>query len=345
MADKQEITLDSLKCLIHEEEEVKPEKNSDIDTFLIEDEEFETVECSEAEKVNIIKEETPDSATIVSEEKTPGANDSLFSEQTETENKQGVEVTLVVENDNVDSEKEKEETTVESEQIQPGKIGFFHIASYESAVDQILEMLISDAPANALAYLKVLGSGNKQIRNLYLLFAYAYDDPMLSKNYSSDNILAMMDSIDFDDYLIQTLLYAATARTFFYNDIKFDYNMLTLENSLSDIGLPELRLFIRECIDYKQRYKLGIDALCDYRRKDQLEIRKSISEVSQKAKTHYDSNVLQPYRETAHHKRGYNTVKLIFDKNSDLAEFLNVVAMISAAMTAYLTAALNCLAS
>ena len=149
---------------------------------------------------------------------------------------------------------------------------------------------------------------------------------MLSKNYSSDNILAMMDSIDFDDYLIQTLLYAATARTFFYNDIKFDYNMLTLENSLSDIGLPELRLFIRECIDYKQRYKLGIDALCDYRRKDQLEIRKSISEVSQKAKTHYDSNVLQPYRETAHHKRGYNTVKLIFDKNSDLAEFLNVVA-------------------
>ena len=326
MADKQEITLDSLKCLIHEEEEVKPEKNSDIDTFLIEDEEFETVECSEAEKVNIIKEETPDSATIVSEEKTPGANDSLFSEQTETENKQGVEVTLVVENDNVDSEKEKEETTVESEQIQPGKIGFFHIASYESAVDQILEMLISDAPANALAYLKVLGSGNKQIRNLYLLFAYAYDDPMLSKNYSSDNILAMMDSIDFDDYLIQTLLYAATARTFFYNDIKFDYNMLTLENSLSDIGLPELRLFIRECIDYKQRYKLGIDALCDYRRKDQLEIRKSIIEVSQKAKTHYDSNVLQPYRETAHHKRGYNTVKLIFDKNSDLAEFLNVVA-------------------
>ena len=65
------------------------------------------------------------------------------------------------------------------------------------------EMIISGAEYSALAYLKIVLSGNSEIVPLYELAAFSLDDPMMNKHYSSNTILSLIDKVDLEDIFIK----------------------------------------------------------------------------------------------------------------------------------------------
>ena len=198
--------------------------------------------------------------------------------------------------------------------------------SYDEAVSKAEEMIISGAEYSALAYLKIVSSGNSEIVPLYELAAFSLDDPMMNKHYSSNTILSLIDKVDLEDIFVQSLLLSAAMRTVFYNDSKFDYDMRSLQNILPRTTIPEIRTFIQRCIDFKERHKSGFDLYCDYRNKAQISARKEIEDICKKAYEFYNAAIDSPFREKTKIKRYRDTVQQIFSHDSLLAECLMIVA-------------------
>lgn len=197
---------------------------------------------------------------------------------------------------------------------------------YDDAKKTAQDMLTANSMYSALAYLKAVSSSDKKIEYLYSLLAFACDDPMVIKVYDSNNILSLIEHVDFGNEFIQSLLFAATMRTAFYNDNKYDHNIKVLESNLPNTDISDIKQFIRECIDFKTQNKNGLDAFCDYRSKEQIAVKEEIKAVCKQAEDCYDSNVLQPFKETVKIKRYRDTVKTVFSREGDIAIYLETVA-------------------
>ena len=199
------------------------------------------------------------------------------------------------------------------------------LITYDTAKNKAEEMLISDAVYSALAYLKMACFGNSEVVPLYELTAYALDDPMMNKNYSSNVILTLIEKFDLEDPFVKSLLISASMRTVFYNDSQFDYAMKSLQSILPDISVPEIHTFIQRCIDFKDRNKSGFDLYCDYRNKEQIAARKEIEDISKNALVFYKNVIDGPFREKVKIKRYRDTYQKIFDRDGLLAECLRIV--------------------
>ena len=198
--------------------------------------------------------------------------------------------------------------------------------SYDDAVKKAEEMLVSDAKCSALAYLKMASIRNSEIVPVYEMLAFALDDPAMNKHYSSNEILSLIGKIDLEDTFIQSLLISATMRTVFYNDSKFDYDMISLRDIIPRTSVTEIHTFIQRCIDFKNKHCSGFDLYCDYRNKEQIAARKEIESICKDAKSFYDANIESPFKEKTKIKRYRDTYQKIFDRDSLLSVCIEIVA-------------------
>lgn len=180
----------------------------------------------------------------------------------------------------------------------------------------------------ALSYLCAKSKNNNEVYNIWRSFAYAVNDPIKVCRYSSTKM--------YDVYLSKSgvlhdyLFVAATLRTFFYNHVEFDYSMKQLYNSnINNLVIvnqsKDLKNAFRTLVLFKDVVHKGINEYADYRMLDNVNLEKNIAEVKRRAKQFYDERIAGKIKENAAQRRFVETKKLLFNKEADIAQYLQVV--------------------
>ena len=182
----------------------------------------------------------------------------------------------------------------------------------------------------ALPYLYSFTKKKKDTKeyDVWRKFAYATNDPIKSCRFSSTKMydLYLSESTSIHDYL----LVSASLRTFFYNNVEYDYQMKSLyEGSIQNLSI------LNDCIDLKNAFRTimmfkdtihkGMNEYADYRMQDNVNLEKKINEVKSDAKKFYEERILGKVKESVRQERFVKTKKIIFDKKGDIAEYLQVI--------------------
>ena len=117
--------------------------------------------------------------------------------------------------------------------------------------------------------------------------------------------------------------------TFFVNHVSYDYDIMSLHASMKEIPdvkeSSALTKVIYNIATFKENIHKGIDFYADYKVKDQVKIEKALETLVIEAKSYYDTYVSEHLKENTSNKRFIETRKYIFDRNGDLAEYLNAI--------------------
>lgn len=180
----------------------------------------------------------------------------------------------------------------------------------------------------ALSYLCANSKNNNEVYNIWRSFAYATNDPIKACRYSSTKMydVYLSESSVLHDYLFV----AATLRTFFYNHVEYDYLMKQLyDSNINNLAIvnqsKELKNAFRTLVLFKENVHKGINEYADYRMQDNVNLEKNIAKVKRRAKQFYDERIVGQIKENAAQRRFVETKKLIFDKEHDIAQYLQVV--------------------
>lgn len=218
------------------------------------------------------------------------AGDALETEE--------IEIPEIAEIDNEDNNKENAKKT-EIEAI-----------CAQDEMDGIEEMLIDRQFYVATAYAKAEAAENPEKKGIYNQLKYAFDDPSAKCNYTAENLFSLMSS---NDDLENALVVSAALRTFFSNQVKYDYDIKSVYNALNDYELLEsidsLRQILYDMSEFKATYNTGLDYYADYHKRDQKALDEEIKELQKEAEEFYNKN----------NKRLQNAAKKdgrqIFEKN------------------------------
>ena len=187
------------------------------------------------------------------------------------------------------------------------------------------EMLAAKKFYCATAYLNTLSLSDEKFMPLYRQLAAATNDPLFGMSYSAEKIISLIkDSGQLDE----TFLTAATLRTFFGNDERFDYGMKYLHGIVKNFALVESNAPLADLIfalmNFKDSVKNGADYYADYRVKNRQQSETKIARLREDAK-----NCIAHLRSTTdktHHPRFIEAKKILFGDDSELASYLEFVA-------------------
>lgn len=198
--------------------------------------------------------------------------------------------------------------------------------------DQIrFEMLAQKKFYCASAYLNVLSKKYPDVyQKPYLQLAYAINDPLTRCTYNYQNIIDIYLSDDIDEegyYLI-----SAALRAYFFGQRAYDHELndlqYALQYAIADNPLlhanTDLNQLLYQLKEFKTEY-CGVDFYADYRQKKRECFEQTLSEIRTEAKLQYQKNVLGKNSEKTAQKRFLETRKSIFDKDGDLAVYLDMV--------------------
>lgn len=197
-------------------------------------------------------------------------------------------------------------------------------------LSNVFEMINSDKAYCACAYLSAL-SNDKKYDYLKNQLAYALNAPDKKGFYHSNVIMSFFDDESFDfGAFSEYLKTAADLRSLFYHTSNNDYGykqmyegMKYLSCVLDDTALSSLIFALKE---FKDRTAMGIDAVADYRIKDNIERDKQTMLFSKDASDLYGQYVLNPLKERCALPRYMDMKKMIFKKDSTLSECLKIAA-------------------
>ncbi len=194
--------------------------------------------------------------------------------------------------------------------------------------NKIYSLLNSNKFYCATAYLKAIANKDTKYEKLYNLLAYALNDPMKRCIYSADSVFDMVSDVH-DDFS-ESLMLAVALRTFFSNQVCYDYNIKAYYDAIK--AYPE----ISECqglgnvlyklVEFKDEQKKGMDAYADYHVKRTSELDDDLRKIQQEAKTFYENTILAKKSEKASQRRFLETKKLIFAPNGELGQRIKFVA-------------------
>lgn len=202
--------------------------------------------------------------------------------------------------------------------------------SETEVLDNIYDMIISDKAYCASAYLNSLSS-DKKYEYLRNALAFAMNAPDKREFYISNYIMSCFDETEYDFGRFADYLHVcADLRTLFYNVSKQDYGYRQMYDAIRYLDivqdnneLSDLLFYLKE---FKNKHNMGIDAVADYRIKENLVIGEKIRQYSADAKNMYDQYIMNPIKETCALPRYMDMKKLIFRKDNDLSECLRIVA-------------------
>lgn len=179
----------------------------------------------------------------------------------------------------------------------------------------------------APAYARALALKDSAWSELYDRIAYAVNDPMRHCTYSADSVFDLVPDVhsDFSD----SLMVAIGIRTFFSNQVRYDFNIKAFYNAIKDYGVlsayPSLSNVLYKLVEFKDQQKKGMDAYADYRAKSAAQLDEELKRIQQEAKIFYESTILAKKQEKASQRRFLETKKLLFDVNGDIGQYIKIV--------------------
>lgn len=191
-----------------------------------------------------------------------------------------------------------------------------------SCIDHACVMINSDYIYCATTYLKA----QNNLDDVYRQLAYAVHDPMANCEYVSNKFY----DIYANDYEFTPYLKVATSlRIFFYNNVSADFGIKSLyQDTISKLPFVDkfstLRELLYTTMDFKSRHRKGLDAYADYRNKDKSQLEKDMAKLCKEAASYYDV-ITGPQKINAAFNRFIDMHKLMFDKENDLATYLQAV--------------------
>ena len=180
----------------------------------------------------------------------------------------------------------------------------------------------------APVYVRALAIKDPSWNDLYERIAYAVNDPMKHCTYSADTVFDLVPDVhsDFSD----DLMVAIGIRTFFSNQVRYDFNIKAVYNAIKDYTVvrdyPALSSVLYKLVEFKDSQKKGMDAYADYHAKSAAQLDEEVKKVQQEAKIFYESTILAKKQEKASQRRFLETKKLLFNVNGDIGQFIRVVA-------------------
>lgn len=195
-----------------------------------------------------------------------------------------------------------------------------------ACMSNLYEIIQSGKYYAATAYAKACALTDPGFEGGYTQLAYALNDPMAHCNYSSDNVFALIaNQSNYNDALIV----ATAIRTFFSNQIRYDYNIKSFYNAIKSYPLLDrftaLSKVVYTIVDFKDAQKKGMDAYADYHAKSKAELDESLKKICQDARDFYDSFIAARKTESASLKRFVETKRLLYSENGDIGTYVKVV--------------------
>ena len=179
----------------------------------------------------------------------------------------------------------------------------------------------------AVAYSKCMAMKNATHEMLYERMAYAYNDPMRHCTYSAGNVFNMIP--ERRSYFDDSLMVAIGIRTFFSNQVKYDYNIMSVYNAIKDYEIfdeyPALSRVLYELVEFKEKQKQGMDAYADYHAKTTAQLEEELKKGRKEAGIFYENTIQGWKSEKASQKRFLETKKLIFAMDSDIGQYIKAV--------------------
>jgi len=180
----------------------------------------------------------------------------------------------------------------------------------------------------ASAYAKAISSKNKSFGSLYDLIAYAVNDPMKHCIYSADGVFDLVP--DVHSYFSESLMIAIGIRTFFSNQVRYDYNIKAFYDAIKSYPVlnehPALSSVVYKLVEFKDNQKKGMDSYADYHAKSIAQLDDEIRNVQREAKLFYESTILAKKSEKASQRRFLETKKLLFAVDEEIGQCIKIVA-------------------
>ncbi len=179
----------------------------------------------------------------------------------------------------------------------------------------------------AAAYAKAISLKNSAFSEFYDRLAYALNDPMKRCLYSADSVFDLIpnDHTEFADDLVV----AIGLRTFFSNQVRYDYNIKPFYNAIKGYDTlreyPALSNVIYKLVEFKDEHKKGIDAYADYRAKSAAQLDEELKRIQREAKQYYDSAITGKKQEKASQRRFLETKKALLDPNGDIGQYIKAI--------------------
>ena len=303
-SENKDVTFDEIYLVNgekYDDSEEVIDNNADEDNQVdVEDDHIE--ENSNDENTELEKNDT-DNLQIVNDENNVGVEDNSVSNEKECEEKKDLEEDIVI------SKKEE-------------------IIDVDKIMSTCYEMINSGKSYCALSYLYSYKDKSDEMYQKYRLFAYAINDPLKSCRYSSTKMydVYLNDSTKLHDYLFV----AASLRTFFYNHVEYDYAMKQLyESNILSTNVvnecKELKNVFRNLVVFKETIHKGVNEYADYKMKENVELENKASTLKKKATDFYEEKIKAKVKESAKQRRFVETKKIIFNKDGDISEYLQVI--------------------
>lgn len=193
--------------------------------------------------------------------------------------------------------------------------------------DYVYQLIIDNKLFCASAYAKAASLENAAAEGFYLKLAYAVNDPMYHCEYSSGNVFLLMNETQTDfDY---ALIVAASARTFFSNQVCYDHDLKSLYDGIKGYSIlqncPSLSKALYSISDYKIKQRKGMDAYADYRLKNAEKIKQNYLQLQKEATEFYSSFIQGKKKETKSFERFLRMKQLIFSPNGDIGQYIKAI--------------------
>ena len=191
--------------------------------------------------------------------------------------------------------------------------------------DFVYQLIIDNKLFCASAYAKAASLENADAKGLYLKLAYAVNDPMCHCEYSSNSVFSLMGEIqtDFD----RALIVAASARTFFSNQVRYDFDLKSLYAGIKDYPIlrecPSLSKALYSISEYKIKQRKGMDSYADYRLKNAGKIEQNYRQLQKEARNFYDGIIIQKREDE--YLPVIETKKLLFSPNGDIGQYISAI--------------------
>lgn len=214
-----------------------------------------------------------------------------------------------------DIENEKEATEIQKER------------GLDDEDDFSIESMLADGFFYAAtAYAKADAKESPEKETLYNQLKYAFNEPSGKCTYTSTNLYNLISN---SEELENALVLSAALRTFFSNQVKYDYDLKSVYGALNEYALLDLVTPLRQVMydmsEFKSKYNTGLDYYADYHKRDQKEIHEELAKLRKEATDFYNKNVIGVIKEKTGHRRFLETNKLIFSANSEFGEHLKFV--------------------
>lgn len=191
----------------------------------------------------------------------------------------------------------------------------------------IYKFLIERKIYCAPAYVRALSLKDHSWDELYDRIAYAVNDPMKHCTYFVDSVFDLVP--DSHSVFSDDLMVAIGIRTFFSNQVRYDFNIKAFYNAIKDYAVlrdySSLSNVVYKLADFKDIHKKGMDAYADYHAKSVAQLDEELKRVRQEAKIFYESIILAKKQEKASQRRFLETKKLLFNVNGEIGQFIKCV--------------------